>query len=63
MSLITDAFNIPINQENKEFIKHPYIPITPTKSKLPVDRRLMTVGRCFDIKYGSKNSFAPIYFN
>ena len=62
MSKISEAYAIPLNPENYEFVTHPYIPIKIAQS---TDRKIspnfMTVGRCFDIKYGSKNCFAPSY--
>jgi len=53
MSNLTEAFKIPINCENQEFVTHPYIPIQSIgQYQRKVDPSVMTMGRCFDIKYG-----------
>ncbi len=69
MSNIHEAFKIPINSENKEFVRNPYIPMPSLTYPIPPDDfnsvtvtpQPMTVGRCVDIKYGSKSCFMPSY--
>jgi hypothetical protein len=70
MSSLRNAFRLQINSENKEFVTHPYqpkptiiYPFRPNESDVPVLPQPMTIARCFDIKYGSKNCFSPIYKN
>jgi len=53
MSSLKKAYVIPINSQNKDFVKYPYIPNRN-------DPKLMTIARCFDIKEGAKNSYAPM---
>ena len=62
MSNLKHAFNLPINSENQDFVKFPYLPFQriPEHTEL-IDPSLLTRSRCFDIKYGAKNCFAPIY--
>lgn len=70
MSFLWEAFVLPINRENKIFVENPYIPfptltypIAPNEIGLvSVSPQMMTVARSFDIKYGSKNYFAPSYY-
>ena len=73
MSLLTEAFNIPINSANREFVTHPYIPFPSLTYPIPIDPngdgqanvsvspRPMTIGRCFDVQYGAKDCFMPSY--
>lgn len=64
MSSLQEAFKIPINCENQDFVQNPYIPfqlIGKQPNDIIVHPNLLTVGRCFDIKYGAKNCFAPTY--
>jgi hypothetical protein len=70
MSLLTQAFKLPINSENYYFVKNPYVPLPTLTYQIrppnPTDWTIvkpqpMTVGRCCDIKYGCKNAFAPSY--
>jgi hypothetical protein len=64
MSNLQEAFNIPINPENKEFVRNPYIPVSSGSfpyTSITVSPLPLTVGRCFDIKYGAKNCFMPSY--
>jgi len=53
MSSIKKAFAIPINSENRDFVKNPYVPNR-------TDSRLMTIARCCDIEDGCKDSYAPM---
>jgi hypothetical protein len=55
-SYLIESFKIPINCENKEFVTHPYIPVHYGKQRSNdkmISSNYMTVGRCFDIKYGA----------
>jgi len=69
MSNLSEAFKIPINSENKEFVRNPYIPLPSLTYPIPPDEfnyvtvtpQPMTIGRCVDVKYGSKNCFMPSY--
>lgn len=70
MSFLKEAFVLPINRENKFFVENPYIPFPTLTYPIPPDEfglvsvapQMMTVARSFDIKYGSKNYFAPSYY-
>ena len=65
MTNLHEAFKIPSNKENKEFVNNPYIPLNSLTYSIPQDelnyisvtQHPLTTGRCFDIKYGSKNCF------
>ncbi len=67
MSLIREAFKIPRNKENKDFVNNPYIPFQSLTYSIPPNNRNyvnltplpLTIARCFDIKYGSENGFTP----
>jgi hypothetical protein len=63
MADLREAFNIPINPQNKEFVLNPYIPIQ-TIGKKPedpvIEANVMTIGRCFDVKYGARNCFKSL---
>jgi hypothetical protein len=61
MSSLQEAFKLSVNQENKDFVMYPYIAINTNEKGKEIDRRLLTVGRCFDMVHGAKNSFAPTY--
>lgn len=64
MSNLNVAFKIPINCENKDFVKYPYIPIQGVgkqRGDVDVNPNIMTIGRCFDIKHGTKNCYSPTY--
>ena len=70
MSSLQEAFEIPVHSSNKDFVQNPYIPVpTLTQPIAPnqtgnthVCPQNLTIARCFDIKYGSKNYFAPSYY-
>jgi hypothetical protein len=61
MSSLQEAFILQVNQENKDFVQYPYVPIHSWShmkgSETPIENRLMTIGRCFDIKHGTKSCF------
>ena len=62
MANLKEAFVIPLNCENLDFVKYPYVPIQIIGKKsdeTEIASNLMTIGRCFDIKYGAKNCYAP----
>src|SRR5258706_13861059 len=69
MSNLSEAFRIPINSENKYFVDNPYIPFPSLVYSIkpnPIDYvmvrpQALTVGRCFDIKYGATKPFYPSY--
>ena len=57
MSNLQESFGIPINTENHDFVKYPYLPYQPFPSNpsgQPIDPRLMTIARWIDIKTGMK---------
>lgn len=70
MSSLKESFNIPVHSSNKDFVQNPYVPVpTLTQSIVPnqtgniqVCPQNLTIARCFDVKYGSKNYFAPSYY-
>jgi hypothetical protein len=71
MSNLNEAFKISRHSENKDFVDNPYVPVpTLTQPIEPNQPGLaqtcpqnLTMARCFDVKYGSKNYFAPTYYS
>jgi hypothetical protein len=65
MSNLQHAFEIPVNPENKDFVRFPYIPyqrvMDRSDHKELIDPRLLVLPRCFDIKHGALNCYAPSY--
>lgn len=71
MSSLNEAFKIARHSSNKDFVDNPYVP-TPTlvypsrpngvNGLVSTFPHNLTIARCFDIKYGSKNYFAPTYY-
>jgi len=63
MSNLEYAFDIPVNPENKDFVRFPYVPYRNINmnNHLQIDAHVLTIPRCFDIKHGTKNCYAPSY--
>jgi len=64
MSFLNEAFKIPINPENKDFVTHPYRPIECAIGCQSHERsQLLTTARYIDVKYGTEALSYPIYSN
>ena len=58
MAALSEAFIIPINPENQDFVTHPYIPIQVKPENIrakSINPHLLTTGRIIDIHCGTED--------